>query len=203
MSIAGNQLLALVASALLVIWLDRSWINIRRAMSVIKWFVFPIILLHVLFAGGERIWPESGIPLSLDGLRAGISLSLMLVTFFMVAMFVSRLWLQPEVLAMAASLPWAGHRMIPFLISMVAVRSAVRFQLEQFRQQFYLRRDWRHAGVLLTSMLQRILAVSVTCTHAVWLRWPASLQMSGRTTYWRNDLWVLSVAAALLAGGLI
>jgi len=203
MAVAGNHLLALAVSAVLVYWIDGSSINIRRAMSVMKWLVVPIILLHVLFGGGERIWPASGLPLSLDGLRAGIILSLMLATYYLMAMFISRLWRQREVLAMAVALPWAGRRLFPFLVSLIAIRSAVHSQLEQFRQQFSLRRQWSRAGLLLTTVLLRMFQISASCSQAVWLRWPENPPLNRCAGHGVYDFYVLMLASSLLAGGIL
>jgi len=198
---AGNKPVALAATLMLVAWVDGTWLNIRRAMSVIKWFVVPIILLHVLFSGGERIWPATGLPLSLDGLRAGTELSLMLAIFYLVAMFISRLWRQNEVFALAEGLPLVGSLMYPFLVSLFAVRSAVRNDLEQFRQQFLLRRQWRHAGVLLTTILHRMFSLSTACSRVVWLRWPEKPVTTARSWHLASNVLVLTIASVLFIGG--
>jgi len=201
MVFAGSKPVAFAVILMLVAWIDGTWLNIRRAMSALKWFIFPIILLHMLFASGERIWPETGLSLSLDGLKAGMVLSLVLATYYLLAMFVSRLWRQNEVFALAERLPFAGRLMYPFLVSLLAVRSAVRNDLEQFRQQFLLRRQWRHAGVLLTTILHRMFSLSTACSRVVWLRWPEKPVTIGRSWHLASNALVLTIASLLFAGG--
>ena len=195
--VSGHTALLLVVSTLMVVLIDAGWSNIARALRVLRWFVLPILLLHLIFSGGERIWPESGLPFSLEGLKAGVMLSLHLLTFYSLAMLLSRLLLRDEMLAVVASLPVAGRRLYPYTLSMYTVRSVVQSALNEYRSQFQLRRHWLQAGVMLASLLQQVLATSSTCSALLWLRWPAGSHGGFGCLQWRRELPVL------MAGGIV
>lgn len=173
---SGDRSVLLMVSVALVALIDGGWRNIRRALAVLRWLIIPILLLHLLMTGGERLWPESGLPLSLDGLRIGAHLSLNLLTYYSVAMLVSRLWRQDELLAYAPRVPYIGRYLFPYLLALPAVRGAVQGSLLRFKQQFDLRLAWRQAGILLTSLLRHMLMVSAKCSQGIWLRWHHAAQ---------------------------
>lgn len=195
----GQIGLLLIVSALLIVMLDESWRNLVRALRVLRWFLVPILLLHLVFSGGERLWPESGLPLSLEGLKTGLWLSLKLMTFYSLAMLLSRLLLREELLSLLAALPKVGARLYPYTLSMHIVRQSVQLSLNQFRQQFQLRRDWRRTGVMLASLLHQMLRAASSCTHLLWLRWPTVPHRTPGRMCLKNELPVL-VASGMLWG---
>ncbi|HXH72511.1 MAG TPA: hypothetical protein VNI58_06850 [Mariprofundaceae bacterium] len=197
---SGSVAILLAVSGAMVVMIDGGWRNVRRSLAVLRWLIVPIILLHLLLTGGERLWPQSGLPLSLDGLRTGAILSLNLLTFYIVAMLFSRLWRQEELLAYASKIPLAGRRMFPYLLAMPAVRGAVQGALQGYRRQFDLRRAWSQSGVLLASMLRHMSDVSIVCSQIVWLRWHAVLSAPRKQWSLRADMPVVVLAIALLGG---
>lgn len=197
--VAGHAVILLIVSTLLVVMLDHGWRNIVRALRVLRWFLIPILVLHVVFSGGERLWPEWGMPLSLDGLKAGIWLCLKLMTFYSLAMLLSRLMRREEVLSLLAALPNLGARLYPYTLSMHIVRHSVQSSLNQFRAQFQLRRDWRRSGIMLSSLLHQMFNASSFCSRTLWLRWPTAAHSPMGPMNLKNELPLL-VAGALLLG---
>lgn len=198
--LAGHMLMLLAVAVVLVVAIDGGWRSILRSLAVLRWLVVPILLLHLLLTGGERLWPQTGLPLSKDGLVTGAVLSLNLMTFYIAAVLVSRLWRQNELLTYAPKLPYFGRRLLPYLLALPAVRRTVQGTLWRFKQQFELRRAWRQSGVLLTAILRHMFEISVICSRCVWLRWHDATPTPRAPWVLRSDLPVGLLGILLLGG---
>lgn len=168
------QLMLIMLAMLCVRLLDGGWRSVRRLASLLQWFLIPILLFHLLLSPGERLFPGSGLPLSVDGLRLGLFLSLRLALFFLVAMTISRLWRRDEWLYYAARLPAVGERIYPYLLCLAPLAASVQAELRRYRSLWRLRSDWRRLGEMLYALIRHALARSAPQARQLWLRWPAS-----------------------------
>ncbi len=201
-----RALLALLAAAGLLIWLDVSrgasaLASLRAGWRLLRWLIWPVLALHAWLTPGELLFPlgESGARWSptREGLIAGAQLALRLMALYASAMLLARLpgdgfwrgeWLRAR---------WPG--LWRRLRLMEGMSMLLRDHALAMRRQFSLRRRWREAGALLAALVEHGWRESAHAADAIWLRWPAATG-DGRDAAAGAGAWLWWSAALALWG---
>jgi len=204
-AIAGGLLV--LASILLRI-VDTNWITVIRVLRLLRWFVIPILLLHVLFTPGQLLWPGWHIPMSREGLLQGLWLSLHLATIYSIAMLMFRLLKSHEWLGLLIRLPIFGERLVIHTLMLMSMKTNMTALLLHVQGCYRLRHDWKQVPLLLMCAFKRALADARVHAQTLWLRWPnhpETMLVAGMhgcaLTHWRwvfSIVWILCGAAGLL-----
>jgi len=171
-----SMLLAVLA-AVMIRLLDGNWRTSLRLLRLLRWFVIPILLLHILFTPGQLLWPGGPIAVSREGLMMGIRLSIHLASMYVMAMMMFRLISQAEWLHLLMRLPCFGERMMIQALMMISMKQHMGSLLLYLRHQFRLRNDWKKTPLLLMAAFKQALADACTHAHMLWLRWPEQPSM--------------------------
>lgn len=187
------MLLAVLAAAIIRL-LDGNWRTSRRLLRLLRWFVIPILLLHIIFTPGQLLFPGWPIAVSKEGLMQGIRLSIHLASMYVMAMMMFRLLSHAEWLRLLMQLPWFGERMMIQALMMMSMKQQIGRLLLYLRQQLRLRYDWKKIPLLLMTAFRQALADACTHAHMLWLRWPQqpsmliSVSNENRTSTFHNCL---------------
>jgi len=169
------SLIVIMLLALCIRLLDGCWKSLFHMLKLLRWFVIPILLLHLIFSHGELILPSTVMPFTWQGLQQGLWLSVHLSTIFIAAMLMFRALNRVEWNRLILSLPFVGRKLVVYLIMMEPVRSQMSNGLKLLKQQWLLRRDWRAFPVLVLASFSFALSGFTVYAHSLWLRWPVSL----------------------------
>jgi len=173
---ALSLLLAILASVIIRM-LDGNWLTSMRLLYLLRWFVIPILLLHMFFTPGQLLFPDWPVGVSREGLMQGIRLSLHLTSMYAMAIMIFRLLGHAEWLRVLMRLPWFGERMMVQALMMMSMKQHMSRLLFYLRQQFRLRYDWKKSPLLLMSAFRQALADASTHAQMIWLRWPQQPSM--------------------------
>lgn len=187
-------LLLISVSATLLRAVENSWSRVRRSFGLLRWFVIPILVLHLFFSPGELIFPGWPLPLTWEGLQLGVTLSVHLVAIFFAALVLFLSLSRSEWLALLLSLPSVGRGLITYLILISPLRNSVSELLQALKLQWQQRRSWMQLPHMLVSAFSSVLAVAAEQSQQIWLRWPASKSMLAGP---ENSTSVLSQGASL------
>jgi len=171
------SLLLAVLAAVIIRLLDGNWRTSLRLLYLLRWFVIPILLLHMFFTPGQLLFPGWPIGVSREGLMQGVRLSLHLSSMYAMAMMMFRLLSHAEWLRLLMRLPWFGERMMVQALMMMSMKQHMAQLLLYLRQQFRLRYDWKKAPLLLMTAFRQALADASTHAQMLWLRWPQQPSM--------------------------
>jgi len=164
------SVLYLTLSVYMIRILEGEWLTVVRLLRLLRWFVLPIFLLHSLLSPGQLIF--AGLPMTWEGVNQGMWLSVHLGSIFAAALLLSRLLQRSEWLQAIMLLPFAGKRIIVFLMMMTAMQIHITDQLRHLKQQWNLRSDWQMTAVFLLASFRMALAVGREQARMLWLRWP-------------------------------
>lgn len=167
------SVLYLILSLYLIYLLEGGWLTVIRLLSLLRWFVIPILLLHALLSPGQLIWPGVPMPVTWEGVQQGIWLSLHLSTIFAAALLFFRLLKRSEWIKGVLMLPFAGKRIIVFQMMTSAMKINITEQLSHLRQQWQLRSNWRMAAIFMLASFRMALVAGREQARILWLRWPA------------------------------
>jgi len=181
-SILSALLLSMLAVCL-IRFIEGNWLTSLRLSKFLGWFIVPTLLLHALFSPGQLLFPGTGFPVTREGLRLGMLLSVRLVAMFTAAMLMFRMLSFAEWLSAIVSIPVFGKRMLPHVWMIQPMHREVRRRLGLIQQQFYLRRSWRMLPQVLLSACSQALSVATPVSRALWLRWPEQMEMDAGHTY--------------------
>ncbi len=170
-------LLLTLVTLLLVRLLDGQWLSVLQLFGLLRWFVIPILLLHMLFTPGQLLLPGWEIGVSREGMRLGAWLSLHLTAIYTTAMLGFRLLSRREWLQLLLRLPYIGQRLGVHALMIFSMQHLILDILNRFRRLFRLRRDWRRAPALLMAAFRHALAESGLQARLLWLRWPQQAQL--------------------------
>lgn len=166
-------LLILLAVALLR-FLDGGWGRIQRLVLLLRWFVIPILLLHAFLSSGQLIFPAvPSLSLTWEGLAQGLFLSLHLASIFLIAITVFQMLTVQEWQKVFVKLPLIGKELNINLLMLIVMKRNIRALLLQLRQQWSLRKSWRHSPQLLVAAFQTTLLIARQQAYLIWIRWPA------------------------------
>jgi len=206
-SISFGLLLAMLASALIRL-LDGHWSTTLRLLGLLRWFVLPILLLHMLFTPGQLLFPGWPIGVSREGLVQGTWLSVHLTGIYVMAMLLFRLLEVPEWLRLLALLPRYGERLMVQALMMAPMKKHMGKLLSHLRWQFRLRHDRKKIPMLLMAAFSQTLSDASIQAKILWLRWPQQPSMlaaitdknrvSGMHRYMFSTLWAACGCAGLL-----
>ncbi len=161
-----------VSAAVIMRILDGSWITTLRLLRLLRWFVLPILLLHLLFTPGQLLMPGWPLPVSREGLMQGLWLSLHLITIYAVAILMFRLLKQHEWLGLLMRLPRGGELLLIRALMLISMKKQITELLLHLRQQYRLRRNWKQLPLLFMALFKRALTDAGMHAQALWLRWP-------------------------------
>jgi len=186
-------------------FLDVGWLTVLRLLKLMQWFVLPILLLHALLSPGQLLMPDTWLPVTKEGLRQGVMLSLHLSAVFFAAMLMFRLLKRVEWLRLIVSIPKIGQRLLVYVWLMHSMQMSVRSILADLRWQFRLRKDLKCFPIVLMSAFQQTLAEASGHAAVLWLRWPEQggvQQMMHQTTQ-RSALRDYMVSGLLVGVGVL
>ncbi|MDQ6996057.1 MAG: hypothetical protein Q9M82_01170 [Mariprofundus sp.] len=175
-SIGPGLLLAILASVIIRL-LDGNWRTSLRLLYLLRWFVIPIVLLHMLFTPGQLLLPGWPIAVSREGLMQGIRLSIHLSSIYVMAMMMFRLLTHAEWLHLLMLLPRIGERVMVQSFMMMSMKQHMGKLLSYLRQQFQLRHDWKKSPLLLMAAFRQALTDASIHAQMLWLRWPKTPSM--------------------------
>jgi len=203
-SFAVASLLVALAGIIIRI-LDDNWITTLRLLRLLRWFVIPILLLHLLFTPGQLLMPGWPIPVSREGLIQGLWLSLHLAAIYSVAMLMFRLLRQYEWLALLILLPTCGERLLIQALMLISMKKQMTELLLHLQQRYRLRHDWKKLPLLFMAAFSRSLADAKAHAQALWLRWPQHPSSIFATIGEKNSApvlyrWLLSTLWAVCGG---
>ncbi|PJA32182.1 MAG: hypothetical protein CO187_05330 [Zetaproteobacteria bacterium CG_4_9_14_3_um_filter_53_7] len=166
------SLCLIVMATLLIRGIDGHWQNLARMLHLLRWFVIPILGLHLFFSPGQLIFPGLGLPFTWQGLQQGGWLSLHLVCIFMVAMLMFRGLHISEWNRLLYRLPVAGKYLAVYLLMIGPMRQSISHNLKSLKQQWMLRREWSKFPLLILTAFRLALTSSADQAQLLWLRWP-------------------------------
>jgi len=206
-SIHSGLLVAILALALIRA-LDGNWRTGFRLLRLLRWFVIPILLLHMLFTPGQLLLPGWPIGVSREGLMQGLWLSIHLTGIYAMAILMFRLLDHAEWLRLLMLLPRFGEPMMVKALMMMSMKQHMARLLSDLRQQFRLRFDWKKLPLVLMAAFSHALTDASTHAQILWLRWPqqsylpVTLVDGSRATmshrYLFSTLWATCGAAILV-----
>jgi len=164
-------ILAVIAAGMIRL-LDGNWITCLRVLGLLRWFVIPILLLHLLFTPGQLLWPGFPVAVSREGLVQGIWLSIHLISIYILAILVFRLLRREEWMRFLLLMPGIGERLMVHVLMMISMKSHMAELLSFLRQQYGLRHHWKKTPLLLISAFRQALADASAYAQMLWLRWP-------------------------------
>jgi len=170
-SILSGLLLAMLAVVIIRL-LDGNWLTSLRLLRLLRWFVIPILLLHILFTPGQFLLPGWPITVSREGLMQGMRLSIHLTSIYTIAILMFRLLAHAEWLRLLMLLPRFGERIMVQALMMMSMKQYIGKLLSHLRQQFRLRTDWKNTPLVLMTAFRQALADASTHAQMLWLRWP-------------------------------
>ncbi len=178
LSISTHDMVAslylVVMAAMLIRGIDGRWQKLKYMLQLLRWFVLPILLLHLFFSHGQLIFPDSGLPFTWKGLEQGFWLSLHLICIFMSAMLMFRALNMAEWNRFLLSLPFVGRYVAVYLMMITPMRQQISHGLFHLKQQWMLRRDWSSFPLFVLTSFRFALSSSVDQVAQLWLRWPVA-----------------------------
>ena len=165
-------LLLAVFAAVIVRLLDGDWRTSFRLLRLLRWFIIPILLLHMLFTPGQLLLPGLPIGVSREGLMRGLWLSVHLASMYAMAILMFRLLSQAEWLRLIMRLPHSGERLMIQAFMMMSMKQQMGTLLLYLRQQLRLRYGWKKLPALLMTAFRHALADASIHAQILWLRWP-------------------------------
>ena len=168
------SLLLIFSIVLLIRLLDGSWRKLVHVLKLLRWFIVPILLLHLFFSHGQLIFPATLFPFTWQGLQQGLWLSVHLSAVFLAAMLMFRALNRAEWNHLLLSLPFAGRELAIYLLMLGAMRSQIIHGLQQLKIEWLLRRNWSDFPHLVLASFRYALSGSSVYAQTLWLRWPLS-----------------------------
>lgn len=147
-----------------------------QAWRLLRWLIIPICILHLLFTPGTLLFPGSGIPLSVEGGRLALWLSLRLALLFYAALLLSRALSVQEWIGFISAIPVIGPRMRSYLYLFTPMYHAMSELTRRYRDMWLLRGQKRSLGMLLTAMMQEVMGIGSRLAESVWLRWDGGVR---------------------------
>lgn len=196
-------LLLVCFGAALIRLLDGRWLAMQRLVRMLGWFIIPILLLHALLSPGQLMFPGTGIPVTMEGVRHGAILSSRLAAIFIMALVWFRLCSRSEWLGMIAAIPVLGRKLMPYLLMMNPLHAEIRKRLQLIHRQYRLRRNWRDLPDLLLYTCCHALSSAAPVARILWLRWPEAIEFGA--AYHVKEMFKVEslVAAAFGLGSLL
>jgi len=173
----GVAMVLMAAAAMIMRSLDGNWMTTLRLLRLLRWFVIPILLLHVLFTPGQLLWPGLPVSVSREGLMLGLWLSVRLATIYAMAMLMFRLLRQSEWLGLLIRAPKFGEQLMVRALVLMSMKKHMTERLLHLRQQFNLRHDWKKMPLLLMTVFRQTLTDASSYAQMLWLRWPQQVSM--------------------------
>jgi len=175
-----------------------------RMLALLKWLLLPILLIHALFTPGEILFSLFQVHFTREGLHLGANMSLHLLMFFLVGMFISKLWTQQDWLLLAARIPLVGRRLYPYILMVMPLRQSLGQSLSLMKAQWQKRSGrWRHFPVLLEALARQAMQLGERHAENLWLRWgeqpAAGMQLSSLSVAETKRLCTLATMILLWA----
>lgn len=167
-------LLALAGCVLLLRWVCTTWQPVLRAARLLLWLLIPILLLHLLFTPGQRLWPGSIFPFTREGVHAGGWLGLHLCALFYAAMLLSRSLSQEEWVWYCLRIPHLGPQLLPYVKLSAPLRALVGRSMTEAKEQLHLSKGIRELPRLLhviTGLIAKVWHDTELEAETIWKNW--------------------------------
>ena len=176
--------------------------RVFRALLLLRWLVFPIILLHALFTPGALIISGLAWPVSVEGIESGLWFSFHLVVIFYAAMLFSKLLTQKEWIDIILKMPLIGCRVLPYAMLLDRCWSRIRKMLsDEFSYWRKEKKGVQYLFLRLSLMPSEALKVNRQIANEVWNNWDQSLKgmvAENHASAVSSLATLLAVSAALL-----
>jgi len=165
-------LFQLILSLFVLLQFESGRQRIIRALSLLRWLVIPIILLHALFTPGALVMAGMAWPVSVEGLQAGFWFSLHLIVIFFAAMLFSLLLTQSEWINSSLKTPLIGHALVPYTLLMNRCWNHIRSMLsDEYAVWRKEKQGLRMLLLHLSIMPVRALTQSREVASDIWNDW--------------------------------
>jgi len=172
-----TALLQLLVAAVMLLWPLRCGLALARSLKMLAWLVVPTIVLHAAFTPGEMLFPELSLPVTREGIKAGLWFSLHLSTIYVAAVLFARLLVRHEWYRMIASLPALGPKLLPYMLLLEHVGAGVREVTAQAMN------GWRGDGSRLSTLAAtlaelpvRVMSRSRDYAEGLWNGWDEKIR---------------------------
>ncbi|NWF37046.1 hypothetical protein [Mariprofundus sp. KV] len=172
-SLMYGFMLILIA-ALFVRVIENSWNRVGRSVGLLRWFIIPILALHLLFSPGQLILPGWPLPFTWEGLQLGLHLSVHLAVIFFAAITLFLCLTRNEWIQALLLMPFSSRAVATYVILIAPLRRSEGDLLHALRLQWKLRSSWPQSPQMLVSAFSAALAVAEVQSQQLWLRWPAT-----------------------------
>jgi len=148
------------------------WLLCWKSWLLLRWIVLPTLLLHLFFTPGEIIFIHLPIPMSIEGLQLGVQLALHLITIFILAMLLGRLFPISMWLQLIGKHDGIYHDLYPYLCLFPGINRDVRMLLRRsYRHWQTSPHKIRHLPATFFELLLTIRQRSQRCARQVWHAW--------------------------------
>jgi len=149
-----------------------SWLVIFQTYHLLRWILFPMVLLHLIFTPGEVLFHHGP---SYEGVYAAVWYALHLSVIFLSGLLLSRSLTLKEWLVLFGYMPWVGKKLHVLLQLMWPMYLDFKQRLMLFRMQWQLKRQWRYFPTALLAVMIHVLAHGRVHAQQVWLRWDGAI----------------------------
>lgn len=189
----------ILIAALFVRVIENSWSRVVRSIGLLRWFIIPILLLHLLFSPGQLLLPGWPLPFTWEGLQLGLHLSVHLAAIFFAAITLFLCLTRNEWTQALLLMPFSSRAVTTYVIMIAPLRHSVGGLLHSLRLQWNLRSSWQQSPQMLVSAFTAALAVAEVQSQQLWLRWPASEVTGLDSPSQATPLWqVASLLSAMI-----
>lgn len=168
--------------------------SLLKATRLLVWIVIPTVVLHALFTPGEYLF--SLLPITYEGIRNGIVISLHLSAIFVAAIQLSRLLSRNEWYRLLFSLPYAGKRLPSYVfiieLSFDPVRKTATEAMSRWRSNG---KGLRKLVTELSSLPGAVMKMSRELAQMTWDSWYQSVEEISAA----ENRAIRSVTASMLA----
>lgn len=186
--------LQLLLMILITSWLLDAYLALLKAARLLVWIVVPTIVLHALFTPGEFLL--SLLPITYEGIRNGVVISLHLSAMFVAAIQLSRLLSRNEWYRLLFSLPYAGKRLPSYVFVIERGFEPVRKRSAEAMSRWKMEgKGLRMLVVELGSLPGAVMEMSRELARTTWNNWGQSVE----TIAVAENRTGISVTASLLA----
>jgi hypothetical protein len=176
---------------------SKSLVIIKRSFRLLAWLFVPIVLLHGFFTPGTYMM---GLPISIEGLKQSLVLSLNLVCMFFTALLVMQVLEMKYLLQALQKTPVLSQVLLPRLLLLTRLRTTIPKLLHKQRLHWHgLEHKWFALPDVLFESILSILKRSRHEAHFLWEHWDHEVEKLFLTNGTASKLTVSDVGFCVLA----
>jgi len=142
---------------------------ISRSFRLLIWLFVPIILLHSVFTPGTYLM---GLPVSIEGLKQSVTLSINLACMFFTALLVMNTIKMKQCLFWLQGKPKLNRAITPSLMLLMRLRTMIPQELGMQRARWQsLEHKWLSLPDMLFESISSILKRSRHEAQSLWEKW--------------------------------